>query len=116
MNMKLNAIVRRLSAPSHETKVGWLRDDLRARGVVVQLTESCLREFVKDATSREDVASRAEFIEVWTLSDASIDPALGRLRDIARQYALPRPWKLSVPVAVAARRPTPIYLRWASAG
>lgn len=123
MFMKLIEIVRRLTAPTLQTQLQWLRAELRERGVGIQLTDACLRELIRDAkvdaTSasrlREEIAARARFVQVWTQSDARIDASQWRLLDLARKYALPRPWRLSEPVAVPARRPTPIYLRWASA-
>jgi hypothetical protein len=121
--MKLIEIVRRLTAPTLHTQLLWLRAELHVREVRIQLTDGCLRELVRDAkvgaTSetrlREEIAGRAQFVKVWTQSDARIDASQWRLLDLARKYALPRPWRLSEPVAVPARRPTPIYLRWASA-
>jgi len=123
MVMKLIEIVRRLRAPTLHTQLQWLRAELRERAVRIQLTQACLRELIRDAkvdaTSaarlREEIAVRAEFVKVWTQSDARVDASHWRLIDLARKYALPRPWRLSEPVAMPARRPTPIYLRWASA-
>jgi hypothetical protein len=121
--MKLIEILRRLKAPTQHTQLQWLRAELRERAVRIKLTEACLRELLRDAkvdaTSetrlREEIAVRAEFVKVWTQSDARVDASHWRLIDLARKYALPRPWRLSEPVAMPARRPTPIYLRWASA-
>lgn len=113
----------------------WLRQELRARGIKVHLTDACLRELAEDADAaakrscstgaagyvselRGQLAARAEFIRTWTMSDDDID-LQGLSRDhlvkVARKYALPRPWRLSEPVAHECARPTPTYLYWARA-
>jgi hypothetical protein len=130
--MKLVNSVMRLTAPSLGTGVRWLKDELRVRGITVPLTESSLREFVSHAESmvreeqsnepytarlRERIVNHAEFLQAWTSSDDRIDltvPGNDALVSLARKYALPRPWRLSEPSAIEARRPTPTYLRWAS--
>jgi len=114
----------------------WLQEALAARAVNVRIVRACLREFVLDADAtarkladgptgrsymaclREQIEIRAEFIRVWTLSDDRIsehDQSYQPLVSIARKYALPRPWKLSVPVAYECRGSKPTYLYWASA-
>jgi len=114
----------------------WLQEALARRAVNVRIVRACLREFVLDANAaarkladgptgrsymaclREQIEIRAEFIRIWTLSDDRIsahDQTYERLVRIARNYALPRPWKLSVPVAYESRGGTPTYLYWASA-
>jgi hypothetical protein len=57
---------------------------------------------------REEVAARAAFVRRWTASDDKFDmteESNQALVRIARKYALPRPWKLSDPVASDWRRP-----------
>ena len=114
----------------------WLKDELLVRGVNVRITEACLRELLADAHEaasaqpltntaetylprlRQEISRRADFVSAWTQSDdhTGLDETFGdHLSDIARKYALPRPWRLSVSVASEARHPTPTYLYWASA-
>jgi hypothetical protein len=112
--------------------VQWLRDELRTRGINVPMTEASLRAFVNHAdiaarqvsgrayesTLKQQIAARAEFLKDWTGSDEpmdSADVARGQLIAIARQYALPRPWKLSEPVVVRTPRRIPHYFHWARA-
>ena len=133
--MKLIESLQRHAVAAFGVDIGWLREELALRGVRVPLPDSCLRELAAHAQTdarlqathgaraylaslRQQIASRAEFIRVWTQSDESIrvnDVFDDRALAIARNYALPRPWKLSEPAAAPCRRPTPIYLRWASA-
>ena len=112
-----------------------LKQELNARNVEVRIPDAGLREFALDAEDaakmsvsslqahlplarrlQEEIVARAEFLRTWTTSDERIPTdSLGlRLAGMARKYALPRPWRLSDPVPVAARHPTPTYLRWAS--
>jgi len=127
----------RYAFPTLGVGVGWLREELRARGVSVRLTKACLRELVMDADAgarvqalgadaaqpyltslRQQIAARAEFLRAWTLSDDRIDlagPYSDQLVRLARKYALPRAWRLSEPVAVDSKRPTRTYLYWARA-
>jgi len=102
----LDSIVRKATF----SPVNVLREELSLRGVTVPMTDASVREFAAESGA-------AEFLEMWTLTDQSpaADENSRRLVQLARKYALPRPWKLSVPVAAAARHPTPIYLNWASA-
>ena len=102
----LDSLVRKATfSPVHV-----LREELSLRGVTVPMTDTSLREFASEPGA-------ADFLEMWTLTDQSpaADENSRRLLQLARKYALPRPWKLSVPVASAARHPTPTYLNWASA-
>ncbi len=114
----------------------YLKEQLNARDVKTPLSEGCLQELVTDAMEaagrraasspsasypvalKEELAVRAEFIRQWTDSDEPVDAADDNqmsLVRIARKYALPRPWKLSEPVAAtSAARPS--YWKWASAG
>src|SRR5215469_6720467 len=112
----------------------WLKEELEVRGVKTPLVEGCLKELVMDAEAdakagrhgreasppyathlRSQLAARAEFLRQWTLSDDRIEPGSERLVRIARKFALPRPWKLSEPVASECQRRVPSYINWASA-
>ncbi|HTT01441.1 MAG TPA: hypothetical protein VMG11_05070 [Steroidobacteraceae bacterium] len=115
-----------------------LKEQLHERNVKIPLSEGCLRELVNDAVEaaerlvsaaagaqryltslKEQLALRAEFVSLWTASDELVDSEEGgrqALVRIARKYALPRPWKLSEPVAAACPRPQPSYWKWASGG
>lgn len=124
----------RYAIPALGIATRWLKEELQARGVRTPLTEACLRELVTDAESdakleraavaatpysaslRSKLAARAEFLRQWTLSDDPLGPGSERLVRIARNFALPRPWKLSDPVASECQRRVPTYLNWASAG
>jgi hypothetical protein len=67
---------------------------------------------------REEIVARAEFIHRWTGSDERIDASVDTLASlvrIARKYALPRPWKVTEPVAAQCTRRAPSYWHWASA-
>jgi hypothetical protein len=115
--------------------VRWLQEDLAARGISVRITKACLREFALDADAaartqavapgaprypaclREQIALRADFLRDWTLSDDLLgsDGRYPRqLVKLACKFALPRPWKLSEPVASDCLRSRPTYLYWAS--
>ncbi len=113
----------------------WLREALHVLAVAVPLTDHCIEELVRDADRlarlgrrrdpsrsyltllHEALTTQAHWVRLWTASDERIDEqdesgqAFVR---IARRHALPRPWKLSEPVAVPARRPGPSYWNWAS--
>jgi len=112
----------------------WLKEQLITRGVTVRLTDGCLNELLSDAHEasvrllqqaqsarvgyiaclREHLADRAEFIRRWTRTDERFEDeeGCGNLVKIARKYALPRPWKLSDPVATECERPRPAYWLW----
>jgi hypothetical protein len=135
MNVVESAI--RFAIPTLGVGIRWVKEELRARGVSVRLTEACLRELVTDAEAmarrqaadktsptsylgclREQIGARAEFLKIWTQSDERIDsnvPCTEQLVRLAQKYALPRPWRLSEPVASECPRRTPIYGYWASA-
>jgi hypothetical protein len=115
----------------------WLRERLMDLQVKIPLTDGCLQELFKDAEAstwhqiaasraatgsylaclREQLDVRAELVRRWTGSDEPIDSPSeierGFVR-IARQFALPRPWKLSEPEGPRQARPSPDYFRWAS--
>jgi len=113
-----------------------LKSELDSRQVDVRITPAGLREFAMDAEVaakssasslqahlpyarrlHEEISARADFLRTWTLSDDRIntDAFSQRLAGLARKYALPRPWRVSEPVPVPARHPTPTYLNWTSA-
>jgi hypothetical protein len=131
-NMRLIDSLKRLVLLETSSAVDWLRDELRMRDVSVPMTETCLRAFVNDADAsarqasghsyesalKQQIAARAEFLQVWMGSDEAIDAndvARRQLVAIARQYALPRPWKLSESQVVRSPRRIPHYFRWARA-
>jgi hypothetical protein len=134
MNVVESAI--RFAIPTLGLGIRWVKEELQARGVNVRLTEACLRELVMDADAmarrqaehkdspsylaclRQQISTRAEFLKTWTLSDERIDsdvPHTEQLVRLAQKYALPRPWRLSEPVASECTRRTPIYGHWAGA-
>lgn len=116
----------------------WLRERLVELDVRIPLCEGCVQELVNDAEAatwrrllasagggglrylellREEIVARAQFVQRWTASDERIDAnteGLAALVRIARNYALPRPWKLTEPVAAECTRRAPSYWRWAS--
>ncbi len=144
--MKLVDSTIRFAIPAFGIATRWLKEELTARDVKILLTEACLKELVMDAASavalpatrlaaafgatapdsgtsyaaclRREIAARAEFLRLWTQSDDPIDAGgtSERLVRVARKFALPRPWKLSEPVASECPRRNRSYLRWASAG
>ena len=127
----------RRCVPSLGVDRRWLRERLDELDVRIPLCEGCVQELVNDADAatwrrlvgsgrglryldvlREEIVARAEFIHRWTASDERIDAnveGLGTLVRIARNYALPRAWKVPEPVAAECTRRAPSYLRWASA-
>jgi hypothetical protein len=127
-----------LCAPGFGLGRRWMREALEDLGIDVPLCDGCVTELVKDADAatrqrlthasevsgylgllRRELGLRADFVRLWTLSDEPVDPrndALAPLVRIARKYALPRPWKLSDPVAAPSLRRYPSYRRWASGG
>lgn len=132
--MKLLDYTMRGLVPTLGIGARWMKEQLDAAGVKVRLSEGCVEELANDAEIsawrramaptggsstylaclRTELADRAAFIRRWTDSDDKFDmkeemnQALVR---IARKYALPRPWKLSDPVASEWRRP-PLAWRW----
>ncbi len=119
------------------TGVRWLKEDLTSLSVKTPLTEGCLEELVRDAdvaawqavgaatseTSyltelRQQLRNQATFVQCWTGTDDKIaadDASAQAFVIIARKYALPRPWKLSDPVAVESHRVRPSNWKWATA-
>jgi hypothetical protein len=134
--MRLIDSTIRLCAPSLGVGRRWLREQLAELGVKIPVSEGCLQDLLNDADAatrsrlsasterqsyltclREEVAARAEFIRRWTSSDERIDTNDNKaeaLVRIARNYALPRPWKLTEPVATPCARQQLSYWRWAS--
>lgn len=114
----------------------WLRDELDALKVKIPLSDGFLDALVREADRaamqlrssgwpsrsyrlrlREQLMRQAALVQRWTCSDEKIDPddEIGSsfVRN-ARRYALPRPWKLSDPVAVESRHLRPPAWRWAT--
>lgn len=114
----------------------WLRDELDSLKVKIPLSDGCVDALVREADRvaweargtttprrpyrallREQVVVQAALVQRWTCSDEKLDPAdkIGQsFVRIARKYALPRPWKLSEPVAVESRHLRPPAWRWAT--
>jgi hypothetical protein len=114
----------------------WLKEELNSLKVTIPLTEGCLEELVRQADSvaqrtvgaargevsyltdlRQELAAQARLVQRWTTSDEKLgtgDENAEAFVRIARKYALPRPWKLSDPVAVESRRLRPAYWKWGS--
>jgi hypothetical protein len=119
------------------TGVRWLREELAALNVKTPLTDGCVEELVRHADGaawqaagtesgtssylselRQQLRLRATFVQRWTGTDdkmPSDDASAQEFVRIARKYALPRPWKLSEPVAVESRRLRPSNWKWATA-
>jgi hypothetical protein len=114
--------------PKFTNATRMLKEQLTAEGVSVWVSAGCLREFAKIASAaaartrpadepyiaclRREIVTVARFIRDWTRSDKCLDQTQwGELVSVARQYALPRPWRLFETVAsvreytVAARIP-----------
>ena len=135
--MKLLESGIRVFTLAQGTGVRWLREELGALGVKTPLTDGCLEEMLRDAdvaawqavgaaqgsTSylaelRQQLREQATFVQRWTATDEKIPAADVRAQAfvrIARKYALPRPWKLSDPVAVESHRLRPSNWKWATA-
>jgi hypothetical protein len=116
----------------------WLRDELDSLKVKIPLSDGCVEELVREADRlawkalasssprrpyrtllREQLAVQARQVQRWTCSDEKLDPRdeMGQaFVRIARKYALPRPWKLSDPVAREVRHVRPPAWRWATHG
>ena len=111
----------------------WLKEELAAHGVRVRLSEGCLDELVRHADSaawhqasgtnvpyivllRQALAADANFIQLWTGSDQKFDTGTdaGELVRIARNFALPRCWRLSDPAVAECRSTQFSHWKWAS--
>jgi hypothetical protein len=120
------------------TGVRWLKEELSSLNVKIPLSDGCLEELVRMADShawdvlaathggdksylgelRQQLRQQASFVQRWTATDERVPSDDARAQAfvrIARQYALPRPWKLSDPVAVESHRLRPSSWKWASA-
>ncbi len=113
------------------TAARWLREELNSRKVRIPLTESCIEELAREADRaarravtadnessyterlREQLLVQANWVLRWTTTDEKVsadDPVAQAFVRIARKYALPRPWKLSEPVAVEVVRARPSWV------
>ena len=117
------------------TGVRWLKEELASLSVKTRLTEGSLEELVGAADSaawaaldvsegasylvelRQQLREQATLVQRWTGTDEKMsdEPRVQAFVRIARKYALPRPWKLSDPVAVESRRLRPANWKWATA-
>jgi len=134
--MKLLDSGIRIFTHAQRTGVRWLKEELASLEVKIPLSEGCLEELTRDADEaawrdveqaddkayltelRRHLRRQALAVRRWTGTDEKLPaddaPAQAFVR-IARKYALPRPWKLSDPVAVESRRLRPSNWKWASA-
>ena len=135
--MKLLESGIRVFTLAQGTGIRWLREELSALNVKTPLTDGCLEELLHEADSaaweataaaegmtsylgelRKALHEQATLVQRWTGTDEKIPSDAGRAQAfvrIARKYALPRPWKLSDPVAVESRRLRPSNWKWATA-
>lgn len=119
------------------TGVRWLKEELASLNVKTPLSDGCLEELVRHADGaawrmiaaakgstsyltelRQQLRVQATLVQRWTCTDeklSSDDSGAQEFVRIARKYALPRPWKLSDPVAVESHRLRPSNWKWASA-
>jgi len=119
------------------TGVRWLKEELSSLNVKIPLTDGCLEDLVRDADAaasqaiaattpptsyltelRQQLRRQAVQVHRWTGTDEKIpadDASAQAFVRIARKYALPRPWKLSDPVAVESQRLRPSNWKWATA-
>jgi len=117
------------------TGVRWLKEELASLSVRTPLSEGSLEELAGAADSaawavldasegasylaelRQQLRKQATLVQGWTGTDEKFgeEPGIQAFVRIARKYALPRPWKLSDPVAVESRRLRPANWKWATA-
>jgi hypothetical protein len=115
--------------------VRWLKEELASLNVRTPLSEGSLEELAGAADSaawaaldasegasylvelRQQLRKQATLVQRWTGTDEKLseEPSVQAFVRIARKYALPRPWKLSDPVAVESRRLRPANWKWATA-
>ncbi|HEX5462033.1 MAG TPA: hypothetical protein VFX20_18855 [Steroidobacteraceae bacterium] len=116
----LNSGIRALLI-AQGTAARWLREELDSLKVRIPLTDGCIEELAREADRaarraggsgengsyvellREQLIVQANWVRRWTATDEkppADDPVAQAFVRIARNYALPRPWKLSEPVAV----------------
>lgn len=114
------------------TAARWLREELNALKVCIRLTDGCIEELAREADHaarrwvgagndasyvgllRQQLIVQANLVRRWTATDEKVaadDPVAQAFVRIARKYALPRPWKLSDPVAVEVARRRPSWAR-----
>jgi hypothetical protein len=120
------------------TAARWLREELHSLKVRIRLTDGCIEELAREADHaarraiaarhgcqasgddasyaellRQQVIVQANWVHRWTATDEKVpaDPVAQAFVRIARKYALPRPWKLSEPVAVEVARLRPSWAR-----
>lgn len=113
----------------------WLREELNSLKIGILLTDGCIEELAREAdqAARQALAAangavsyvellrahltvQANWVRRWTTTDEKTpgdDPVAQTFVRIARKYALPRPWKLSDPVAVEVSRLRPSWA-WAT--
>jgi hypothetical protein len=117
----LNSGIRALLI-AQGTAARWLREELNSLKVRILLTDGCIEELAREADDaarragatgggasyvellRAHLIVQADWVRRWTTTDEkppADDPVAQAFVRIARKYALPRPWKLSEPVAVA---------------
>ena len=115
------------------TAARWLREELNSLKVRIRLSAGCIEELAREADHaarraggtgdnasyvellREHLIVQANWVRRWTTTDEKVpddDPVAQAFVRIARKYALPRPWKLSEPVAVDVVRLRPAWA-WA---
>jgi hypothetical protein len=118
------------------TGVRWLKEELSSLNVKTPLSDGSLEELARAADSaawavldasagasylvelRQQLREQATLVQRWTGTDEKMgeQPSVQSFVRIARKYALPRPWKLSEPVAVESRRLRPVnWMKWATA-
>jgi hypothetical protein len=116
------------------TAARWLREELHSLKVRIRLTDGCIEELAREADHaarravtggddasyaallRQQIIVQANWVRRWTATDEKVpadDPVAQAFVRIARKYALPRPWKLSEPVAVEVARLRPSWA-WAT--
>ena len=113
------------------TATRWLREELNSLEVHIRLTEGCIEELAREADHvarcvsatdggeasyadrlRAQLIVQANWVRRWTTTDEKVsadESGAQAFVRIARKYALPRPWKLSEPVAVAVVRVRPAW-------
>jgi hypothetical protein len=112
-----------------------LRRELNSLTIGIKLSDGCIDELARAADHgarralssgagarsyvellREQLGVQANWVRRWTSTDEKVpddDPVAQAVVRIARKYALPRPWKLTEPVAVEVPRAR-IGWRWAA--
>ncbi len=125
----LNSGIRALLL-AQGTAARWLREELNSLEVSCRLSDGCIEELAREADRaarraasagdgasyaqllREQLRVQAHWVRSWTMTDEkppAHDPIAQAFVRIARKYALPRPWRLSEPVAVEVPRRLPSW-------